>query len=84
MINIKIVSAPPGPSTTQRVLELVQAHPQGITIKDLKHALNRPVSMLQHCLKPLILEGAISVRLSENQMQQIYYPILHEEEAETA
>lgn len=80
MVRIQIVSAPPGPSTTERILELVQANPQGLTIKELKRTLNRPVSMLQHCLKPLLLGEQIYVRLSDNQMQQVYYPALDEED----
>ncbi|AFY77102.1 MAG: winged helix-turn-helix domain-containing protein [Hydrococcus sp. C42_A2020_068] len=71
---IQIISATPGPTTTERILELILAHPQGITIKELSNRLNRPVSMVNLCLKPLLTSKQVYVRLSESGMQQIYYP----------
>ncbi len=72
--KIQIVIAPPGPTTTERVGELIQNHPEGITVRELSRQLNRPVSMVQHCLKSLISSGQVYVRLSENGMQRVYYP----------
>ena len=74
MAVIRIISATPGPNTTDRVLELVQSHPQGITIKDMQSKINRPVSMLQTCLKSLISSRHIYVRKHQNGMQRVYYP----------
>jgi predicted transcriptional regulator len=71
---IKIISATPGPNTTERILELIQAYPEGIGTKELSDRLNRPVSMVNLCLKSLISAKQVYVRLSENGMQQIYYP----------
>jgi hypothetical protein len=73
---IKIIRATPGPSTTERILDLINAHPEGITIAQLSHRLNRPISMLNHCLKPLISAEQVSVRLSDSGMQQVYFPNL--------
>ncbi len=72
--KIQIVKAPPGPTTTERVGELIQNYPEGTTVRELSHQLNRPVSMVQHCLKSLISSGQVYVRLSENGMQRVYYP----------
>ncbi|MGK7878061.1 MAG: winged helix-turn-helix transcriptional regulator [Xenococcaceae cyanobacterium] len=74
MPTIQIIKATPGPTTTERILELIQAHPQGITIKEICSTLNRPVSMVQYCLKPLISSKQIHARLSENRMHLVYYP----------
>jgi predicted transcriptional regulator len=73
-LPIQIITATPGPTTTERILELILAYPQGITTKELSYRLNRPVSMVNVCLKSLIAARQIYVRLSENGMQQIYYP----------
>ncbi|MFW6359036.1 MAG: winged helix-turn-helix domain-containing protein [Chroococcales cyanobacterium] len=75
MIAIKIIRPTPGPTTTERVLELIQSYPQGMTIGKIASTLNRPVSMVQHCLKPLISSGQVKVRLSENGMQRLVFPV---------
>jgi predicted transcriptional regulator len=74
ILSIQIISATPGPKTTDRILELILAHPQGITTKELSYRLNRPVSMVNICLKSLIASQQVRVKLSDNGMQQIYYP----------
>lgn len=71
---MKIIRATPGPNTSDRLLELVAAHPEGITLRELCLLLNRPVSMLQHCLKEPIASGKIVARLSPNGMRRIYFP----------
>ena len=53
-------------TTTDRLLELIHHHPDGLTIKELSDRLNRPVSMIQICLKILIASKKVAVR------QQIY------------
>lgn len=73
-MSIRIIKATPGPTTTERILELILAHPQGIATKELSKSLNRPVSMINHCLKRLIASKQVGVRLSESGMQQIYFP----------
>ncbi|NJK47099.1 winged helix-turn-helix transcriptional regulator [Candidatus Gracilibacteria bacterium] len=73
-MSIQIISATPGPKTTERILELILAHPQGIATKELSDRLNRPVSMVNICLKSLIVSKQVHVKLSESGMQQIYYP----------
>jgi len=74
LLTIEIISATPGPTTTEKILELILAHPQGITVKEMSSQLNRPVSMIDRCLKLLISSKEISVRLSSNGMQKICYP----------
>ncbi len=49
-------------TTTDRLLESIYNHPDGITIKELAQILNRPVSMLQICLKVLIASRKVVVR----------------------
>ena len=82
-MSIQIISATPGPTTTERILELVLTNHQGITVKELGQRLNRPVSMVQHCLRHLISSQAVGVRLSEDGRQWIYYPVLSKPEATT-
>jgi hypothetical protein len=73
-LSIRIIEATPGPTTTERILELILAHPQGLTARELSKSLNRPVSMINHCLKRPIASKQVCVRLSESGMQQIYFP----------
>ena len=73
MPKIKIIKATSGANTTERLLELLPNYPKGITIGKLSKLLNRPVSMLNICLKTLISSNLVDVRLSENRMQQLYY-----------
>ncbi|MDY7021663.1 MAG: helix-turn-helix domain-containing protein [Cyanobacteriota bacterium] len=70
---IRIITPKPGPTTSERILELIDRHPQGMTITDLEQHLNRPKSMLQICLKVLIADKLIKKRKSG--MQLIYYPV---------
>ncbi len=59
---MSIITPTPGPTTSELVLELIQNNPQGLTIGTLKNQLNRPVSMLQICLKGLIADKLIKKR----------------------
>jgi predicted transcriptional regulator len=76
LLTIQIISATPGPTTTEKILESILAHPQGITVKEISSQLNRPVSMIDRCLKFLISSKQIYVRLSPNGMQKICYPTM--------
>ncbi|NEP09296.1 MAG: helix-turn-helix domain-containing protein [Symploca sp. SIO2C1] len=72
MSVIRIISPTPGPTTTERILELLNSHNQGVTIKELSHTLNRPVSMVQRCLKLLIASGQVYSRLDDTERQLVY------------
>jgi DNA-binding transcriptional regulator YiaG len=49
-------------TTTDRILESIHQHPDGLTIKQLADTLNRPISMLQICLKILIASQKVVVK----------------------
>ncbi len=70
-----IIRPTPGPTTTQQIQELILTHPQGITVKKLSDRLNRPVSMVQYCLKSLLAVKVIKAKRSPHTQQWIYYPI---------
>lgn len=74
MIGIKIISARPGPKTSDLVLEIIQNRTTGITIKEICQSLNRPVSMVQICLKELISNKNILARKNKTGVGLIYYP----------
>ena len=74
MATIQIIKPTPGPTTTERILEILSNHPQGITIREIQNIINRPVSMLQICLKSLIASGQVYVRLNGSGTQRVYYP----------
>ena len=74
MPTIKIIQATPGPKTTERLLNLLQNYPEGITMRKLSQQLNRPVSMVNICLKNLISAKQVNVKLSKNGMQRLYIP----------
>ncbi|BAU64980.1 hypothetical protein STA3757_23580 [Stanieria sp. NIES-3757] len=73
MTKIKIINSISGKNTTQQILETIQIYQDGITIQTLSKSLNRPVSMLQICLKNLIALKEISVRKSKTDLSLIYY-----------
>ena len=74
MIEINIISASPGMSTQEQVLKLVQSRKTGITIKEIKQVLNRPISMIQIHLKELIADKVIITRQNKAGVGLIYYP----------
>ena len=74
MIEINIISATPGMSTQEQVLQLVRARKTGITIKEIKRILNRPISMIQIHLKELIADKAVITHKNKAGVGLIYYP----------
>jgi Helix-turn-helix domain len=62
---LAIVEIPPDFSsltTADRLLELLGDRPDGVTIKELSNTLNRPISMLQICLKIAIASRKVAVK----------------------
>ena len=45
---------------------MIQNHPEGLTIKELADILNRPVSMLQICLKTLTASRKVALKQRNN------------------
>ena len=74
MIKINLISPTPGTSTQEQILQLIQARQTGITIKEIKQRLNRPISMIQVYLKQLIAAKAIFSRKNKVGVGLIYYP----------
>jgi DNA-binding transcriptional regulator YiaG len=64
----------PSLTTTDRLLESIRNHPEGLTIKQLADRLNRPISMLQICLKILIASQKVAIRPQNNgqQLAKVY------------
>ena len=73
-IQIKIISATPGISTHEQILDIIQTRNTGITIKEISKTINRPISMVQRCLKDLISSKAIFSRKNKVGVGLIYYP----------
>ena len=76
MTHFKIISATPGLTTQEEILKIIQEQSTGITTKQLSKVLNRPVSMLQVCLKQLIASKQIYSKKSQSSHSIIYYPII--------
>ena len=74
MIKINIISPTPGISTKEQILQIIQARKTGITVKEIKRILNRPISMIQIHLKELISAKAIFSRKNKAGVGLIYYP----------
>jgi DNA-binding transcriptional regulator YiaG len=49
-------------TTTDRLLASIRDRPDGITVKELADKLNRPISMLQICLKILIASRKVAIK----------------------
>ncbi|MEM8722647.1 MAG: winged helix-turn-helix domain-containing protein [Cyanobacteria bacterium P01_G01_bin.39] len=74
MIKINIISSTPGITTQEQILQIIQARETGITIKEIKQILNRPISMIQVHLKELIAAKAIFTHKNKAGVGLIYYP----------
>jgi DNA-binding transcriptional regulator YiaG len=66
---IEITPNFPSSTTTDRLLESIENHPNGLTIKELADILNRPISMIQICLKILMASGKVAIRRQSNGAQ---------------
>ncbi|MGB5771989.1 MAG: helix-turn-helix domain-containing protein [Crocosphaera sp.] len=53
-MTFTIIKATPGLTTKEKILELLEKSPDGLTVKQLSDLLNRPISMIQTCLKLLV------------------------------
>lgn len=69
-----IIAPTPGPTTKERILELIVINPQGITVKELSDRLNRPISMIQYCLKELQTSKIVRAAHNPQTKQWVYYP----------
>ncbi|MEL4895283.1 MarR family transcriptional regulator [Crocosphaera sp. Alani8] len=74
-MSFTIISPTPGLTTKERILELILTHPEGITAKKLSDRLNRPISMINYCLKDLKEKKIIQGKLNSEDKQWIYYPV---------
>lgn len=61
-------------TTADRLLELLSDRPDGVTIKELSDTLNRPISMLQICLKIAIASRKVAVKQRDlgGQIAKVY------------
>jgi DNA-binding transcriptional regulator YiaG len=73
---IEITPDLPSLTTTDRLIESIDNHPEGLTIKQLADILNRPISMLQICLKTPIASEKVTVRQYKHgeQLVRVYIP----------
>lgn len=72
MVKIKLIQPRGGLTTAEAILQLIQENPKGLTMKSISQETNRPISMLNICLRHLIKDKLVKVKLSDNKMQQIY------------
>lgn len=72
MVKIKFIQPRGGLSTSEKILQVIQENPKGVTLKSISQQTNRPISMLNICLRNLIKDKQVKVKLSDNKMQQIY------------
>ncbi len=79
MAIIEITPDFPSLTTTDRLLDSIRNRPDGVTIKELSDTLNRPISMLQICLKILIASRKVAVKQRRNGQQSAKVYILKSE-----
>ncbi len=74
MAIIELTPDFPSLTTADRLLESIRNHPEGLTIRQLADRLNRPISMLQICLKILIASRKVAIRQQNNgqQLAKVY------------
>jgi DNA-binding transcriptional regulator YiaG len=71
---VEITHDYPSPKTTDRLLALLEVNPDGVTIKEIADRLNRPVSMVQICLKSLTASRQVAVKIRDDgtQITKVY------------
>ncbi len=74
MAIIELTPDFPSLTTTDRLLESIHHHPEGLTIRQLADRLNRPISMIQICLNILIASRKVAIRQQNNghQLAKVY------------
>ena len=74
MAIVEITPDFPSITTTDRLLESIGQHPDGLTIKELADRLNRPISMLQICLKNSIASQKVAIKQQKygHQLAKVY------------
>jgi predicted transcriptional regulator len=72
-LSIQIVKPAPGLTTAEKILEIILANPQGITAKEIGRSLNRPISMVQICLKTLQSSRQIYAKKEPSGLSLVYY-----------
>ena len=74
MAIIEITPDFSSPTTTDRLIETIRDRPDGLTIRELSDILNRPVSMLQICLKIAIANRKIAIKKQKfgDQLAKVY------------
>ncbi len=77
MPNLQIIIATSGLTTTDKILEIIETYPDGISVTEISKEINRPVSMILICLKKLIAHKLVQVKFSQNRTQRIYYKLSH-------
>jgi DNA-binding transcriptional regulator YiaG len=65
-------------TTTDRLLDSIRNRPDGVTIKELSDTLNRPISMLQICLRVLVASKKVAIERQQNgdKSAKVYVPKL--------
>ncbi|AFZ55533.1 hypothetical protein [Cyanobacterium aponinum] len=73
-MNLIFIEARGGLTTSEQLLGVINQHPQGLglTIKQLSYSINRPVSMINLCLKQLSSRKQVKIQLRG--MQKLVYP----------
>ena len=70
-MTFTIITATPGLTSTEKILELLENYPERLTVKQLSELLNRPVSMTQICLKLLV--SCQKLTSNEINMRRVYH-----------
>ncbi|MDJ0581668.1 MAG: hypothetical protein QNJ66_16840 [Crocosphaera sp.] len=70
-MTFTIIKATPGLTTDEIILNLLKDYPQGLTVKELSDKINRPISMIQTCLKLLV--ACKKVKSKKIEMIKYYY-----------
>ncbi|MFM2303448.1 MAG: hypothetical protein RLZZ135_857 [Cyanobacteriota bacterium] len=66
MAIIEITPDSPSLTTIDRLLESIYNNPKGLTVKELAELLNRPISMIQICLKIAIASQKVAIKQQIN------------------
>ncbi len=74
MAIIEITPDSPSLTTIDRLLESIHHNPEGLTVKELADLLNRPVSMIQICLKIAIASRKVAIKhqTNDHQLAKVY------------
>lgn len=70
-------------NTTERIIESIRHRPEGLTIGELADLLNRPISMIQICMKTAIASQTVALKQYKRGDRSVKVYVLKADKSQT-